>query len=95
MVDIGFSIGSGALSSTAGDLYRWGVALHRIRLFDLDQQIEADWPYGWGKIEVGPHRGVEQTGALQGFMSSLAVFDCSNSPTRRRHVVRPLRCRLI
>jgi hypothetical protein len=75
MVDIGISIRSGALSSTAGDLYRWGVALHRNRLFDLDQQIEADWPYGWGKVEVGRYRGVEQTGALQGFMSSLAVFD--------------------
>lgn len=73
--DIGFSIGSGALSSTADDLYRWGVAIHRNRLFDIDAQIASDWPYGWGKIEVGDHRGIEQTGALQGYMSSLAVFD--------------------
>jgi CubicO group peptidase (beta-lactamase class C family) len=73
--DIGFSIGSGALSSTADDLYRWGVAIHRNRLFDIDAQIASDWPYGWGKIEVGDQRGIEQTGALQGYMSSLAVFD--------------------
>ena len=73
--DIGFSIGSGSLSSTVDDLYRWGIAIHQNRFFDLDEQVARDWPYGWGKIEVGPHRGVEQTGALQGFMSSLAVFD--------------------
>ena len=75
MIDLGFSLGSGALSSTAEDLYRWGIALHRNRLFDLDRQIESDWPYGWGKTEVGDLRGVEQTGATDGFMSSLAVFD--------------------
>lgn len=73
--DIGFSIGSGSLSSTIDDLYRWGVAAHRNRLFDIDAQIASDWPYGWGKIEVGDQRGIEQTGALQGYMSSLAVFD--------------------
>lgn len=73
--DIGFSIGSGSLSSTIEDLYRWGVAIHRNRLFDIDAQIASDWPYGWGKIEVGDQRGIEQTGALQGYMSSLAVFD--------------------
>lgn len=68
---VGFMIGSGSLVSTAPDLWRWARAV-------ADERIVAwkdlEWPYGWGRVEVGGQRGIEQTGATTGFMSSLLVF---------------------
>lgn len=69
--DLAFSFGSGSLYSTAPDLMRWARAIADERLF---KWRELEWPYGWGRVEIGPHRGIEQTGATTGFMSSLLVF---------------------
>lgn len=70
-VDYGYSIGSGSLYSTAPDLWRWGRAMADEERF---RWKDAEWPYGWGRVEVGAARGIEQTGAHTGFMSSLLVF---------------------
>lgn len=69
--NLGFSIGSGALSSTAPDLWRWARAVADETLFEWKG---LEWPYGWGKVEIGGHDGLEQTGAITGFMSNLLVF---------------------
>jgi CubicO group peptidase (beta-lactamase class C family) len=70
-IDLGLAIGSGALSSTAPDLWRWAGAVADERLYSWKT---LEWPYGWGREEVGEHEGIEQTGALPGFMSNLLVF---------------------
>jgi len=70
-VDLGLATGSGALSSTAPDLWRWARAVADERLYSWKT---LEWPYGWGREEIGEHEGIEQTGALPGFMSNLLVF---------------------
>lgn len=64
-------LGSGSLSSTTGDLYRWARAVARKEKFSLDG---LDWPYGWGKSKAGEHEGISQTGGTTGFVTSLTVF---------------------
>jgi len=64
-------LGAGSLSSTAADLHRWARAVAREEIFSLDG---LRWPYGWGKIETDGHKGISQTGANTGFVSSLTVF---------------------
>ena len=63
--------GSGSLASTLDDLHRWALAVARDTLFSYD---DLEWPFGWGKIEAGGERGLEQTGAMTGVTSSIAVF---------------------
>lgn len=67
----GFSFGSGSLASTAEDLWRWGAAMADERIVTWQ---ELEWPYGWGRAEIGDHTGIEQTGATAGYMSSLFVL---------------------
>ncbi|HXV74760.1 MAG TPA: serine hydrolase domain-containing protein [Candidatus Polarisedimenticolaceae bacterium] len=68
---VGFMIGSGSLVSTAPDLWRWARAVADERIVGWK---DLEWPYGWGRVEIGEHEGIEQTGATTGFMSSLLVF---------------------
>jgi CubicO group peptidase (beta-lactamase class C family) len=71
----GFSLGSGSLYSSAPDLWSWGRAVAEER---AGRWKDLPWPYGWGRVEIGEHRGIEQTGAVTGFMSNLLVFPDSD-----------------
>ncbi len=64
-------LGSGGLYSNARDLSRWGQSIARKEIVDLEKE---DYPWGWGKIEIEGHRGLEQTGLQPGFTASLQVF---------------------
>lgn len=69
--DVGFNLGSGSLVSTAGDLYRWALAVHTDRLYHKSQFT---YPYGWGRLGADRKAGLEQTGLTNGFTSSLALW---------------------
>jgi CubicO group peptidase (beta-lactamase class C family) len=69
--DIGFSMGSGSISSTTGDLLRWGRAVNSEQLFKLK---ELKYPYGWGRFDRLESSGIQQTGLTTGYTSSLAIY---------------------
>lgn len=70
-IGAGFSIGSGSIVSTTGDLYRWARAVHSERLY---RRSALAYPYGWGRLGADRRAGINQTGLANGFTSSLAVW---------------------
>ena len=69
--DIGFMVGSGSITSTTGDLFRWARAVHTESLF---RRSALPYPYGWGRLGQDRRSGIEQTGLGNGFTASLAVW---------------------
>jgi CubicO group peptidase (beta-lactamase class C family) len=67
----GYTFGSGSLVSSAEDLWRWGAAVADERIVGWK---DLEWPYGWGRLSVADATGIEQTGATNGYMSSLLVL---------------------
>lgn len=71
LIHFAAATGSGSLASTAADLHRWGLTVAREELFSYEGLM---WPFGWGKLDAGGEQGLEQTGAMTGVTSSLAIF---------------------
>ena len=69
--DFGFSIGSGSVYSTIGDLHRWARAIHRETLFS---RSSLGYPYGWGRLGENRDEGLEQSGLTTGYATSLFVW---------------------
>lgn len=65
------AIGSGALLSSAGDLYRWGRAVRNDTLF---KRTALEYPYGWGERKYFERRAIEQSGEVNGSTSYLAAY---------------------
>ncbi len=63
--------GSGSIISTAPDLTKWAEAIADERFFSI---LDQEWPYGWGRVETAGYKGIEQTGAVSGFVSVLKVY---------------------
>jgi CubicO group peptidase (beta-lactamase class C family)/ketosteroid isomerase-like protein len=69
--DPSLDVGSGCLSSTVNDLYKWAQAVRSERFF---KRTALKYPFGWGKREQYGHRYIEQSGLTPGFLSHLIVF---------------------
>jgi CubicO group peptidase (beta-lactamase class C family) len=69
--DLHFAIGSGSLYSTAADLHRWAVAVQSEKLYKRSSLV---YPFGWGRVDNSVRKGLNQTGLMTGFTSSLSLY---------------------
>jgi CubicO group peptidase (beta-lactamase class C family) len=69
--DVSYAVGSGAMTSTAADLHRWGGAIASRKPVDI---FAEPWPWGWGKGEREGVKWLSQTGMMPGYICVLLVF---------------------
>lgn len=65
------SLGSGSIYSTAKDLWKWGKAIKNKSQVDV---FAEGYPYGWGRDSIAETFALNQTGMIDGFVSSLSIF---------------------
>ena len=71
-INFSLTLGSGSLYSNAEDLWKWGVSIiEKKNTFDF---FEEDYPYGWGQDSIAGVFTLNQTGMLDGSVSSLFLF---------------------
>ncbi|HEX3582587.1 MAG TPA: serine hydrolase domain-containing protein, partial [Thermoanaerobaculia bacterium] len=63
--------GSGAVISSANDLYRWARPVRNDKPF---KRSALEYPYGWGRRKYFGKNAIEQSGILNGFSSYLAAY---------------------
>jgi CubicO group peptidase (beta-lactamase class C family) len=63
--------GSGALVSSASDLYRWARAVRNETLF---KRSKLEFPFGWGPRKYFDRAAIEQSGIMNGTSSYVAAY---------------------
>lgn len=70
-INYSLSLGSGSIYSTAEDLWKWGNAIKNKSQVDV---FSEGYPYGWGRDSIAGTFALNQTGMIDGFVSSLSIF---------------------
>ncbi|HEX3111379.1 MAG TPA: serine hydrolase domain-containing protein [Thermoanaerobaculia bacterium] len=65
------AFGSGAVISSANDLYRWARDVRNDKPF---KRTALEYPYGWGKRNYFGKNAIEQSGIVNGFSSYVAAY---------------------